>query len=271
MLLDLAKFGIPVYWVDHTSNKILHYVLRPDKEAGMFVPLALVEKFRKSTFFGVYGSNLLEGTFEMELKKLLAGLLDMQNSMQHPLFSRGIPLALVTGGGGGAMEVGNRVARDLSILSCANIVDFRATDSAGVSSEQKVNDYIDIKMTYRLDRLVERQAEFNLDFPIFLPGGIGMDFEYCLEEVRRKTGSGPANPILLFGDVEHWQAKVSSRFQTNRKTGTTRGSEWVSNCFYCIQTAEQGLSVYKKFFENRLPIGKDGPIYEHGFLPVYRT
>ena len=46
-------------------------------------------------------------------------------------------------------------------------------------------------MTYRLDRLVERQAEFYLDIPIFVPGGIGMDFEYTLEEVRRKTGSCP--------------------------------------------------------------------------------
>ena len=95
-----------------------------------------------------------------------------------------------------------------------------------------------------------------------------MDFEYCLEEVRRKTGSSPAYPVLLFGDVEHWKEKVTSRFQTNRRTGTTRGSEWVGNCFYCIQTAQQGLAIYRKFFENRLPIGKDGPIYDLGFLPV---
>lgn len=267
MLLDLAKFGIPVYWVDRVANKILQYVLRPDKEAGMFVPLPLVEQFRKSTFFGVYGSNLL-ATFEQELKKLLLGILEMQSTLQHPLLCKETPLALVTGGGGGAMEVGNRVARELHILSCANIVDFRATDSAGTISEQKINEYIDIKMTYRIDRLVERQAEFNLDFPIFLPGGIGMDFEYSLEEVRRKTGAGPAYPVLLFGEVEHWKKKVTSRFQTNRETGTILGSEWVSNCFYCIQTAEQGLSIYQKFFANQLRIGKKGPIYDLGFLPV---
>ena len=45
----------------------------------------------------------------------------------------------------------------------------------------KINPYIDAKVTYRLDRLVERQAEFHLDFPIFLMGGIGADFEYSLE------------------------------------------------------------------------------------------
>ena len=58
-------------------------------------------------------------------------------------------------------------------------------------------------MTYRLDKLVERQAEFNLDFPIFLPGGIGTDFEFALEEVRRKVGSVTITPILLLGEVAH--------------------------------------------------------------------
>ncbi len=267
MLLDLAKFGIPVYWVDDASGKILQFVLKPDKEAGLFVPLPLVEDFRKSTVFGVYGSNLIEGVFEKELSKLLSGILAMRDSMSHPLLCKGTPIALLTGGGPGAMEVGNRVAKNLGILSCANIVDFRST-SKSVVNEQRQNPYIDAKMTYRLDRLVERQAEFYLDFPIFLPGGIGMDFEYTLEEVRRKTGAAPSNPILLFGEPDYWRRKVTSRFQLNRETKTIAGSEWVSNCFYCIETAEAGLSVYKRFFENKLPIGKEGPIFDEGFCIV---
>lgn len=262
LLLDLAKFGIPVYWVNH--DKILQFVLKGDKEAGLFVPLSLVETFRKSTIFGVYGSNLLEGNFEHELTALLNGILAMRSEMNHPLLCKGTPLALLTGGGPGAMEVGNRVAKKVNILSCANIVDFRAT-SKSVVNEQKQNPYIDAKMTYRLDRLVERQAEFYLDFPLFLPGGIGMDFELSLEEVRRKTGACPPNPILLFGEKEYWQRKITSRFQLNRETGTIKGSEWISNCFYCVQTAEQGLEIYRKFFRNELPIGKDGPVYEEGF------
>ncbi len=266
-LIDLAKFGIPVYWVDQISGKVLQYVLRPEKETGMFVPLPLVDTFLRSTVFGVYGSNLLEGSFEKELRDLLRGVLELRKTVDHPLLSAETPLALLTGGGPGAMEVGNRVARDVGILSCANIVDFRAKDKA-VVNEQKQNPYIDAKMTYRLDRLVERQSEFFLDIPIFLPGGIGMDFEYALEEVRRKTGSAPPNPVLLFGDVDYWKQKVSARFRLNRETGTIKGSEWVSNCFYCVQTAEQGLSVLRKFFENRLPIGKDGPIYEDGFCAL---
>jgi predicted Rossmann-fold nucleotide-binding protein len=263
-LVDLAKFGIPVYWVDSVSGKILQFVLKPEKDTGLFVPIALVETFRKATVFGVYGSNLQESNFEHELQALLKGVLDLREKVTHPLLCKDTPLALLTGGGPGAMEVGNRVAKALGILSCANIVDFSPKDKS-VVNEQRQNPYIEAKMTYRLDRLVERQAEFYLDLPIFLPGGIGMDFEYTLEEVRRKTGAAPANPILLFGSSDYWHRKVASRFQLNRETGTIRGSEWISNCFYCIQTAAQGLAIYQSFFENKLPIGKTGPIYDSGF------
>ncbi len=268
MLIDLAKFGIPVFWCD--ANQILQYVLKPEKDAGLFVPLPLIDTFRRATFLGVYGSNLQEGDFEKELKILLEGLLAMREEMHHPLLSKNTPLALLTGGGPGAMEVGNRVAKSAGLLSCANIVDFRPKDKS-VINEQRQNPHIEAKMTYRLDRLVERQAEFYLDIPIFLPGGIGMDFEYTLEEVRRKTGSAPANPVLLFGEAEYWRRKVTSRFQVNREMGTIKGSEWVSNCFYCIQTAEQGLWVLRNFFQNRLKIGKDGPIYDEGFCDVGRV
>jgi predicted Rossmann-fold nucleotide-binding protein len=123
-------------------------------------------------------------------------------------------------------------------------------------------------MTYRLDKLVERQAEFNLDFPIFLTGGIGTDFEFCLEEVRRKVGSTPAVPILLMGEKEYWKAKITTRFQCNLESGTIQGSEWLSNCFYVVKNAEKGLSVYREFFKGTLKIGKGGPVYPEGFVFV---
>lgn len=267
LLNDLSKYGILTYWVDENLKRILQFVQKPDRDAGMFVPIESAEAYLRATIFGIYGSNLLEGNLENELMKLFQGILQLKDELDHPLLNKNTTLALVTGGGPGTMAVGNKVAQALNILSCANIVDMRSKDNS-VVNEQKQNPYVEAKMTYRLDKLVERQAEFNLDFPIFSVGGIGTDFEYSLEEVRRKTGTTTAHPILLFGPKEHWQRKITSRFQCNLDAGTIAGSEWISNCFYCIGSAEEGLMVYRHFFEGKLPIGKNGPVFKNGFATV---
>ena len=267
LLNDLSKFGIPTYWVDQTTGKILQYIQKQGRDSGLFVPLSVAKDFLKATIFGIYGSNLLHGQDEDALKELFKGVLELKKIYDHPLLNGNTPIALLTGGGPGVMEMGNRIARQLGILSCANIMDFRFKKDA-VVNEQLQNPHIDAKMTYRLDKLVERQAEFLLDFPIFQMGGIGTDFEYTLEEVRRKVGAVEATPILLFGDPEYWKQKITSRFQCNLNSGTIKDSEWISNCFYCVQSAKKGLETYRKFFEGKLDIGRKGPTYSEGFCIV---
>jgi len=267
MLHDLAQFAVPVYWVDRKSNNILQYVPKPRTDSGMFTPLSQVDAFLQSTSFGIYGSNLVSGSLEPELLTLFRGLEELRHTVDHPFFNKTTPISIITGGGPGVMEVGNKVAKTLNLLSCANIMDFRSK-TGGVVNEQQQNPYVDIKMTYRLDRLVERQAEFYLDFPIFLKGGIGTDFEYGLEEVRRKVGSISITPIILLGEPEYWKQKITAKFNCNLASGTIVGSEWISNCFYCVQSATQALKIYKSFFTGNLKIGKEGPVYPDGFLSI---
>jgi len=267
-LHDLVVFGIPVYWVDDTSGKILRFVSKQGRESGMFVPLDKVDTYLKATLFGIYGSNLIAYGLEDLLLEIFRGLEKMRMEVSHPLLNSKTPIALVTGGGPGVMELGNKVAKHLGILSCANIVNFQMKDKSSVVNEQRQNPYVEAKMTYRIDRLVERQAEFNLDFPLFTVGGIGTDFEFYLEQVRRKVGSQILTPILLLGPEEYWTDKITSNFQTNLKSGTIKGSEWISNCYFVVNTPEQALSVYRRYFNNELLLGPTGPIYEKGFSVV---
>ncbi|WP_213357978.1 LOG family protein [Chlamydiifrater phoenicopteri] len=266
MLLDLYTFGISVFWVDETTKTILKYVKRKGKEAGMFLPPEREQEFLDATFFGVYGSNMIVGNFESEITSLMNSLLEIKKTILHPLLSKTRPLAMVTGGGPGAMESGNRVARTLNILSCANIMDFET--SGNTAGAQPTNMFIDAKMTYRLGELIERQDHFHLDFPIFLMGGVGTDFEMALEVVSLKTGRKQPSPVILFGSPEYWERKLSSIYAVNLDSGTIKGSEWISNCLFCVQTARQALDVYEKFFQGILPIGPNYPAYPKGFVIV---
>jgi predicted Rossmann-fold nucleotide-binding protein len=265
LLSDLSRHCIPVFWVDEVTGLLLQYVHKPNKDSGMFVPVDRVQEFLHATVLGVYGSNLLEGDYQAELTELLRLLKEKKSKFNHPLMNEKTPLALITGGGPGAMSIGNQVAKNLGLLSCANIVDFSASSTKGNYHEQDENPYIQAKMTYSLDKLVERQAEFHLDLPIFVLGGMGTDFELALEEVRRKVGSCSTNPVLLFGKEEYWRDKITSRYQVNKRSGTIKGSEWVSNCFINVSNAKEGFEVYKLFFQGDLPIGHSHPGFEAGF------
>lgn len=268
LLSDLVTFGVCVFHVDERKGQFFQYILRNGRNTGLFVPLDRRQEYLKATFFGVYGSNLISGNFEAELHTLLSGIIHIKKTCHHPLLHAEKPIALVTGGGPGAMEVGNRVARSLGIFSCGLVVDFGSVSArpGATINEQRMNTFLDGYFNYRADKLVERQSDFNLDFPIFLTGGIGTDFEYALEEVRRKVASTPATPLILFGSVEHWGGKITGRFRENLKSGTVTGSEWISTVPWVVETGSEALELYRDFFLGVLPIGPGYPVSDRGFM-----
>ena len=264
-LIDLYRMGISTFWLDKTTENILQFAIKSTNESGMFVPIDKVKTFQESTMIGVYGSHIIRDNVEHIVSDLLSGLLQLKMRTNHPLLNPSTPLSLVTGGGMGAMDLGNQKAKELGILSCGQLVDFRVRRKGKIVHEETPNPHIEAKMTYRLEQLVERQSDFRLDFPIFLKGGFGTDFEFFLEQLRRNFPTKTPTPVLLIGPKSYWESKITPIFQTNLKNGTIPNFKWVSNCFYCIQNAKEGLSIYEKFANKTLPIGREGPVYEEGF------
>ncbi|AFS20372.1 LOG family protein [Chlamydia psittaci] len=264
LLMDLYFAGIPTFWVDKVSKHVLQYVKRRGKDSGMFVPITRTQEFRSAYFIGIHGSCMISEGYKEDLKELLQGIQNLIQTFPIPGFPPHTPLAIMTGGGPGAMAVGNEVATELNLLSCGNIIDFEQSPM----KNQGMNPYIQAKMTYRLSSLIQRQEHFHVDLALFVTGGMGTDFEFCLELISIKTGKKPPVPIFLIGPAAYWREKVTPIYQTNCKTGTNRGSEWVSNCVFCISSPQAGIEIFQRYITNTLPIGPEHPPYPDGFLEV---
>lgn len=265
LLRNLTKHGIDVFWADKGSDLLLKYCPRQNMDTGLFVPVEKEDDYKNATIFGVYGSRFDISNFAEELRCLFKGLIEMQSKVDHDLFHKEKKIAIATGGGPGIMAMGNRIASELDLLSIGHAVDFKKPHESQDSGEI-MNHYLQAKMTYRLEQVIIRQSEFGLDFPIFFEGGIGTDFEFALELLRTQVGTKKPAPILLFGSERYWHAKISSNHKMNLEVGTIKGSEWISNNFYCVQNHKQALSVYYRFFTGALQIGKEFKGSPDGFM-----
>ncbi len=255
-LLDLNAHGIEVFWYDKTLSKLLQFCERVLDYTGIFLPPNRIEEYHRALTIGIYGSSCVSKDIEGDIKEILLGLEAMKIDCSHHLLNPQRPLAVSTGGGPGVMGIANKVAYDLKILSLAHLCNF---------SFEPMNPHIDGKMTYRIERMIERQAEFLVKLPIFFIGGYGTDLELALEVVGRQVGSYEITPILLFGDAPYWEQKITSRFTLNHKSGTLRTGEYLSNCLIQISSGSEALEVYKLFFKEKLLLGTKGRVYPRGF------
>nr|CRI42605.1 Uncharacterized protein BN1224_DC9_BS_00880 [Chlamydia pneumoniae] len=256
-LLDLYFAGISVFWADLESKRLLQYIKRRNKDVGMFVPKYQAEQFAQSYFIGIHGSCLIAGDYDEFLRELLTGMHTLSQQFTIPEFPPQTPLAILTGGGSGAMELANRVATELSILSCGNLISLDTT-----------NAYVEAKMSYAIPDLLERQADFHVDLAVFVIGGMGTDFELLLELISLKTGKKALVPVFLIGPVDYWKSKITALYNSNHAVGTIRGSEWVHNCLFCLSSAKAGIEIFRRYLNHTLPIGPEHPVPEDGFVIV---
>jgi uncharacterized protein (TIGR00730 family) len=144
---------------------------------------------------------------------------------------------VVTGGGPGVMEAGNRGASDIGAPSIGlNIV---------LPHEQAPNAYITPELCFNFHYFATRKIHFLLRaraVAIF-PGGFGTLDEFFETLTLIQTGRMDRVPLLLFG-MEFWRKVIN--FEALADAGTISPED--PNLFTVVDTAEEGWDVVRRYY-----------------------
>jgi uncharacterized protein (TIGR00730 family) len=144
---------------------------------------------------------------------------------------------VVTGGGPGVMEAGNRGASDIGAPSIGfNIV---------LPHEQAPNAYVSPELCFNFHYFATRKIHFLLRaraVAIF-PGGFGTLDEFFETLTLIQTGRMERVPLLLFG-IEFWRKVIN--FEALAEAGTISPED--PDLFTVVDTAEEGWDVIRRHY-----------------------
>jgi uncharacterized protein (TIGR00730 family) len=144
---------------------------------------------------------------------------------------------VVTGGGPGVMEAGNRGAHDVGAPSVGlNIV---------LPHEQAPNEYVTPELCFNFHYFATRKIHFLLRsraVAIF-PGGFGTLDEFFETLTLIQTGRMERIPLLLFG-MEFWKKVIN--FKALAESGTISPED--VDLFTVVDTAEDGWNVVRQHY-----------------------
>jgi uncharacterized protein (TIGR00730 family) len=144
---------------------------------------------------------------------------------------------VVTGGGPGVMEAGNRGAADVGAPTIGlNIV---------LPHEQAPNLYVTPELSFNFHYFATRKIHFLLRaraVAIF-PGGFGTLDEFFETLTLIQTGRMDRIPVLLFG-VEFWRKVLN--FEALAEAGTISPED--PDLFTAVDSAEEGWNVIRRHY-----------------------
>lgn len=144
---------------------------------------------------------------------------------------------VVTGGGPGVMEAGNRGAADVGAPSIGlNIV---------LPHEQAPNHYVTPELSFNFHYFATRKIHFLLRARVvaIFPGGFGTLDEFFEALTLIQTGRMRRVPVLLFG-AEFW-GKVLN-FEALAEAGTIAPGDL--DLFTIVDSAKDGWNVVRQFY-----------------------
>ncbi len=157
------------------------------------------------------------------------------------------PIYVVTGGGPGIMEAGNRGAFEVGGKSIGlNIV---------LPMEQAPNDFITPELCFQFHYFALRKMHFLMRSIalVCFPGGFGTLDELFETMTLIQTGKCRRRPILLFGR-EFWTALIN--FDLLIETGMISAED--KNLFHFVESAEEAWSCLEAEYGFDLPQTQTG-------------
>lgn len=149
----------------------------------------------------------------------------------------GLDYVVVTGGGPGVMEAGNRGAADVGAQSIGlNIV---------LPHEQAPNHYVTPDLSFNFHYFATRKIHFLLRAKAVavFPGGFGTLDEFFETITLIQTGRMDRIPVLLFG-AAFWGKVIN--FEALAEAGTIAPTD--PDLFAIVDSAEQGWDVVRQFY-----------------------
>ena len=231
-LADYEALGLHVFWCNDERRHVATHVFRGLR--GYFMEPHVVERFRSALIFAAYGSAKPIGAEQSErVKQLIENL--------RAFF--GSDIAIITGGGPGAMQQATDIAQDMDVLVGASFIE---------TVDQETNQTAAFYQTFQGRSRQARQRWFEVaSFHVFFMGGVGTLEEVGLTLTDMKLGVIELSPLVFFGRTggsPYW-ADQQRQFETMVKAG--RAPEWLRE--YVLVTDDP--AAVPLFYKRKLELG----------------
>jgi hypothetical protein len=229
-LADYAALGLEVYWCNDDREHVALHHFRGLR--GYFMEPAQVERFRNALVVAVYGSSgALPKEEGQKLAELLAELKDLFGS----------DLAILTGGGPGAMQQATQSALDLGLLVGANYIE---------TVDQPTNKQAQFYQCFQGRSRHVRQRWFEISsFQVFCLGGLGTLEEVGLTLTDMKLGVIEQSPLVFYGSDEnglYWRHLIE---QFHLMADAKRAPSWLKDKVLLTDNPSEISAFYKRILE----------------------
>jgi predicted Rossmann-fold nucleotide-binding protein len=226
-LADYEALGARVLWCNDDRRHVALHAFRGLR--GYFVDPGELDRFKNTLVLAVYGSaSKLSEDDVGGLRELLVQIKELFGGQ----------IAILTGGGPGAMQQATDIALELGLLAGANYIE---------TIDQTTNKVAHFYQCFQDRNRHNRQRWFDIaSFVMFCVGGLGTLEEVGLTLTDMKLGMVERGPVVFFGkhQTDAYWSYIQMQFRRMAETG--RAPAWVLDNILFTGDAGRITDFYKK-------------------------